>query len=53
MNTIVEKLNKLNDTKEAIRIAINKKGGTLTKTDKLSDYAPTINNLTIGLILGL
>ena len=48
MNTIVEKLNKLNDTKEAIRIAINKKGGTLTKADKLSDYAAAINKLTIS-----
>ena len=48
MNTIIEKLNKLKGTKEAIRLAINNKGGTLTKTDKLSDYAPAINNLTIG-----
>ena len=48
MNTIIEKLNKLKDTKEAIRIAINNKGSTLTKTNKLSDYAAAINKLTIS-----
>ena len=48
MNTIIEKLNKLKGTKEAIRIAINNKGGTLTKTDKLSAYATAINKLTIS-----
>lgn len=48
MNTTVEKLNKLRNTKEAIRIAINNKGGTLTKSNKFSDYATAIDALTTG-----
>lgn len=48
MNTTVEKLNKLRNTKEAIRIAINNKGGTLTETNKFSDYATAIDALTTG-----
>ena len=46
MNTTVEKLNKIRDTKEAIRIAINNKGGTLTESNKFSDYATAIDELT-------
>ena len=48
MNTTVEKLNKLRNTKEAIRIAINNKGGTLTETNKFSDYATAIDELPNG-----
>ena len=48
MNTTAEKLNKLRDTKEAIRIAINNKGGTLTESNKFSDYATAIDELTTG-----
>lgn len=48
MNTTVEKLNKLRNTKEAIRVAINNKGGTLTKSNKFSDYATAIDALTTG-----
>ena len=44
MGTTVEKLTKVLETKEAIRTAINSKGGTLTETDKFSDYATAINN---------
>ena len=36
MNTTVEKLNKLRNTKEAIRIAINNKGGILTETNNIN-----------------
>ena len=48
MGTTVDKLNKLKTTKEAIRTAINNKGGTLTTTDKFSDYATAINNIQSG-----
>ena len=48
MNTTAEKLNKLKNTKEAIRIAINNKGGALTETNKFSDYATAIDDLTVG-----
>lgn len=44
MGTTIEKLNKLKATKEAIRTAINNKGGTLTENNKFSDYATVINN---------
>ena len=47
MNTVIEKLNKLKSTKEAIRRAINSKGGKLTKNNKFSTYATAINKLTI------
>ena len=47
MNTVIEKLNKLKNTKEAIRRAINSKGGKLTKGNKFSTYATTINKLTV------
>lgn len=48
MGTTAEKLNKILETKEAIRTAINSKGGTLTTTDKFSDYATAINNIQSG-----
>ena len=48
MNTVIEKLNKLKSTKEAIRRAINSKGGKLTKNNKFSTYATAINKLTIN-----
>ena len=47
MNTVIEKLNKLKNTKEAIRRAINSKGGKLTKGNKFGTYATAINKLTI------
>ena len=47
MNTVIEKLNKLKSTKEAIRRAINSKGGKLTKGNKFSTYATAINKLTV------
>ena len=47
MNTVIEKLNKLKSTKEAIRRAINSKGGKLTKNNKFSTYATAINKLTV------
>ena len=48
MGTTAEKLNKILETKEAIRTAINNKGGTLTTSDKFSDYATAINNIQSG-----
>lgn len=48
MGTTADKLNKVLQTKEAIRTAINNKGGTLTETDKFSDYATAINNIQSG-----
>ena len=46
MGTTVEKLNKVLETKESIRNAINNKGGTLTENNKFSDYVTAINNLS-------
>ena len=48
MGTTIEKLNKLKTTKETIRTAINNKGGTLTTSDKFSDYATAIDNIQSG-----
>ena len=48
MGTTADKLNKIIETKEAIRTAINNKGGTLTTSDKFSDYATAINNIQSG-----
>ena len=45
MGTIIEKLNKVLQTKEAIRTAINNKGGTLTETDTFASYPSAIDNL--------
>lgn len=45
MGTTAEKLNKILETKEAIRTAINNKGGTLTETDTFASYSATIANL--------
>lgn len=46
MGTTAEKLNKVLETKEAIRTAINNKGGTLTETDTFDSYPTAIDNLT-------
>ena len=46
MGTTVKKLTKVLETKESIRNAINSKGGTLTESNKFSDYVTAINNLS-------
>ena len=48
MGTTVEKLNKVIQTKEALRTAINSKGGTLTESDTFSSYATAIDNIQTG-----
>lgn len=48
MGTTVEKLTKVLETKEAIRTAINNKGGTLTESDTFSSYSNAIDNIQTG-----
>lgn len=48
MGTTADKLNKILETKEAIRTAINNKGGTLTTTDTFASYPSAIDNLPSG-----
>ena len=48
MGTTADKLNKILQTKEAIRTAINNKGGTLTTTDTFASYPTAIDNLPSG-----
>lgn len=48
MGTTAQKLNKIIETKEAIRTAINNKGGTLTTTDTFASYPTAIDNLPSG-----
>ena len=48
MGTTVEKLTKILETKEAIRTAINNKGGTLTESDAFSSYSTAIDNIHTG-----
>ena len=48
MGTTVEKLNKVLQTKEAIRTSINNKGGTLTESDTFSSYSAAIDNIQTG-----
>lgn len=48
MGTTADKLNKVLQTKEAIRTAINNKGGTLTETDTFASYATAIDNIQSG-----
>ena len=48
MGTILDKLNKIITTKEAIRTAINSKGGTLTESDTFASYSNAINSLPSG-----
>ena len=48
MGTTVEKLTKILETKEAIRTAINNKGGTLTESDAFSSYSTAIDNIQTG-----
>ena len=45
-NTTADKLQLLQQTKEAIKTAINNKGGTLTESDPFSSYASAIANLS-------
>ena len=48
MGTTADKLNKILETKKAIRTAINNKGGTLTETDTFASYATAIDNIKSG-----
>ena len=48
MGTTAQKLNKILETKEAIRTAINNKGGTLTTSDTFASYPTAIDNLPSG-----
>ena len=48
MGTTADKLNKVLQTKEAIRTAINNKGGTLTESDTFASYATAIDNIQSG-----
>ena len=48
MGTTAQKLNKILETKEAIRMAINNKGGTLTTTDTFASYPSAIDSLPSG-----
>ena len=46
--SVIDKLNNIINCKNAIREAINNKGGILTESSKLRDYATAIDNLTAG-----
>ena len=46
--SVIDKLNNIINCKNAIRAAINNKGGVLTESSKLRDYATAIDNLTAG-----
>ena len=48
MGTTVEKLNKILEIKEAIRTAINSKGGTLTESNTFASYSSAIDSLPSG-----
>ena len=48
MGTTAQELNKILETKEAIRTAINNKGGTLTTTDTFASYPSAIDSLPSG-----
>ena len=48
MGTTAQKLNKILETKKAIRTAINNKGGTLTTTDTFASYPSAIDSLPSG-----
>ena len=48
MGTTAQKLNKILETKAAIRTAINNKGGTLTTTDTFASYPSAIDSLPSG-----
>ena len=48
MGTTAQKLNKILETKEAIRTAINNKRGTLTTTDTFASYTSAIDSLPSG-----
>ena len=46
--SVADKLKNIINCKNAIRAAINNKGGALTESSKLRDYATAIDNLTGG-----
>ena len=46
--SVIDKLNNIINCKDAIRAAINNKGGVLTESSKLRDYATAIDNLSAG-----
>ena len=46
--SVIDKLNNIINCKNAIREAINNKGGKITENSKFSDYATAIDNLTGG-----
>lgn len=46
--SVIDKLNNIINCKNAIRTSINNKGGKLTESSKLRDYATAIDNLTGG-----
>ena len=48
MGTITDKLNKLAETKSAIKTAIVNKGVTITDTDTFASYADKISSITSG-----
>lgn len=48
MGTTTDKLNKLLETKQAIKQAIIDKGGTVSNADTFASYATKINELTTG-----
>ena len=48
MGTTTDKLNKLLETKQAIKQAIIDKGGTVSDTDTFASYATKISELTTG-----
>ena len=48
MGTITDKLNKLAETKSAIKTAIVNKGVTVTDTDTFASYADKISSITSG-----
>ena len=48
MGTITDKLNKLVETKSAIKTAIVNKGVTVTDTDTFASYADKINSISSG-----
>ena len=48
MSTTIEKLNKILQTKEAIRTAINNKGVIVTETDTFASYSTAIDNIQNG-----
>ena len=48
MGTITDKLNKLAETKSAIKTAIVNKGVSISDTDTFASYADKINSISSG-----